>query len=460
MGVRSRRFVTATILVLSSPLAMVGRAGPAAAAPGFPLCGHLPHARWACRYNGQDGEADVAQDVAVSPGGSVVYVTGSSTSDLTGDDFATVAYMAASGRRLWLARYNGSDNLGDDVAGLVVAPDGSKVFVTGSSYGDGVNHMATVAYEAATGAQLWVALYPDGQAADVDVSPDGSVVYTTGWSSESPTQETTVAYDTTLGQQLWVSLYGAAVIDEGKLVRASSDGSKVFVTGISVGTSSDIATIAMDPADGHVLWSTVYDDPNEGEDSVYGLAVSPSGSTVVVTGTDWSPETSQDFVTIGYDGASGDQAWIAHYTSPNYNLDQANAVAIGPDGSSAFVTGETWSRQQVAYLTISYDLATGDLRWLSRFYDSYAVPSAIGVDPDGSRVYVSGRAGSSYQQATTIAFDAATGGRVWVVQTALQASEVVTSLAVNPNGTSVFVTGSTTPDGYQSYDFLTVAYPA
>ena len=40
--------------------------------------------------------------MAVSPGGSRVFVTGAS-----GGDSETVAYSAATGRRLWVSRYNG-----------------------------------------------------------------------------------------------------------------------------------------------------------------------------------------------------------------------------------------------------------------------------------------------------------------------------------------------------------------
>jgi hypothetical protein len=216
----------------------------------------------------------------------------------------------------------------------------------------------------------------------------------------------------------------------------------------------------MDPSDGHVRWSSLYNDPNDGEDTIHGLAVSPDGSKVMVTGTDWSPDTYQDFVTIAYDGTSGDQSWIARYTSRHYNLDEANAIAVSLDGSSVFVTGETWARQQLAYLTISYDAATGEQRWLARYFHRDAIATAIGVSPDGSRVYVSGYAPDSWDEYATMAYDAATGGRLWIARTALEASEIVRGLAVSPNGSSVIVTGTTAHGDYQTNDYLTVAYPA
>ena len=62
---------------------------------------------------------------------------------------------------------------------MAVSPDGKTVFVTGYSYGTTAGEVdyATVAYSAATGAQLWVERYIgpslQGFATSVAVSPGG-----------------------------------------------------------------------------------------------------------------------------------------------------------------------------------------------------------------------------------------------------------------------------------------------
>ncbi len=75
-----------------------------------------------------------ASAVAVSPAGTTVYVTGESSGPKTGDDYATVAYSAATGRQLWVRRYNGPGNGDDDTCCVAVSPGGTRVFVTGSSF--------------------------------------------------------------------------------------------------------------------------------------------------------------------------------------------------------------------------------------------------------------------------------------------------------------------------------------
>ena len=79
----------------------------------------------------------------------------------TSFDFATVAYDPATGAELWVKRYNGPNDLDDAAYAVTVSPDGSRVFVTGYSsgpYPSPFMNYATVAYDGATGQALGQAL--------------------------------------------------------------------------------------------------------------------------------------------------------------------------------------------------------------------------------------------------------------------------------------------------------------
>jgi hypothetical protein len=60
-----------------------------------------------------------------------------------------------------VARFSGMGTSGNFAAAVSVARDGTKVFVTGTSFvaADATSSMATVAYNASAGAQLWVARF-------------------------------------------------------------------------------------------------------------------------------------------------------------------------------------------------------------------------------------------------------------------------------------------------------------
>src|SRR5438876_725013 len=119
------RFAAVVTLVSLSVGSVPGSAS--AATPGSQL--------WAKRYNGSANNSDSASSVAASPDGSTVFVTGLRVGSTSGSDYATVAYDASTGAKLWAMRYNGPANDYDFASALGVSPDGSTVFVTGQSVG-------------------------------------------------------------------------------------------------------------------------------------------------------------------------------------------------------------------------------------------------------------------------------------------------------------------------------------
>lgn len=228
---------------MAGMLAMTGVSAAGAAAQAPPAAGHAvpgPGSQlWARRYNGPGNGSDQASKVAVSPDGTKVFVTGTSQGKASGLDYATVAYSAVTGARLWAARYNGPANGTDSASRVTVSPDGTKVFVTGiSAVTASTSEYATVAYNAATGARLWVADFSYGPfsgfntTVSLAVSPDGTKVYLSGtFTTPDEIDEgfATVAYNEATGAQLWVARYSFNQYGGTKAMAVSPDGTKVYV---------------------------------------------------------------------------------------------------------------------------------------------------------------------------------------------------------------------------------------
>ncbi len=430
---------------------------------------------WAARFEGAGGNT-VASAVKVSPDGSTVYVTGGSQQVIGTYDFATVAYSATTGAQLWASYYVGPGPDGFLAAGLVVSPDGSVVYVTGPSGGSttGLDY-ATVAYNAVTGAQLWVSRYNgpgngDDGTSSLALSSDGHTLYVTGGSpgAGSDNDYATIAYDAATGAQLWVSRYNGPGNgkDYALGVVVNRAGTRVYVTGGSTGIRSnfDYATIAYRASDGAQLWARRYNGTANAKDYAHGLALSPDGQTVLVTGASRDRRHGVDYATIAYNAATGSTRWVRRYNGPGSNTDDAIAIAVGSGGLAVYVTGHSQGQATGQdYATIAYSAASGAQLWISRYNGTASKDdqaTALVVGPGGKTVYVTGfstAARTSGYCYATVAYVAATGKQLWVRTNGVSAGgSLASAVAAGPGGHSAFVTGA--GQGSNGYNYVTVGY--
>jgi WD40 repeat protein len=131
---------------------------------------------WARRYQGVPGYSeDFLTSVAIAPDGGTVLATGSGSDGADVADYATVAYDAESGAKLWTKRLDGGGS--DFARSIAVDATSATVFVTGSSDGSksGLDFL-TVAYNASTGAKIGASRYEPGFEASALVLTGGSLV--------------------------------------------------------------------------------------------------------------------------------------------------------------------------------------------------------------------------------------------------------------------------------------------
>jgi hypothetical protein len=326
-------------------------------------------------------------------------------------------------------------------------------------------------------AQLWAKRYngPSGDDAahDLAVSSDGSTVFVTGYSrgSTSGADYATVAYATFTGARLWSRRFNGSenTGDVGRALRVSPDSSTVYVTGRSHGltTGDDYATVAYDVPTGKQLWASSYTGPKAGDDEATSLGVSPDGATVFVTGHSHGASSGADYATVAYDASTGTQLWVSRYNGPANADDAGLALGVSPDGSSVYVTGRSPSSEGgIDYATVGYDATSGAQRWATRYNgpaNGDDVALSLGVSADGGSVFVTGDSaglgrGADY---ATAAYDSSTGAERWVSRYNGPANtgDVAQSLGSSPDSSTVFVTGDSQGSG-SADDYATVAYEA
>jgi hypothetical protein len=465
-GARISRRATTTWLAPAILLISVAVAAPAHAATGYST-------RWAKRYDGASAD-DAAHALVVSPDGAAVYVTGYSDGKTGGANYATVAYSTADGALRWSRRYDGSAHTGDVSRAIAISPDGSRVFITGRSHGALTgDDYATVAYDAATGAQLWARRYTgpragDDEATSLAVNPDGSTVYVTGHSHGTGTgaDYATIAYEAATGVERWVTRYNAPAggDDAGLAIGVAPDGSSVFVTGRTETAAAGIdgTTVAYDAASGTQRWVRSYNGTGNGNDVLLALGVATDGTRVFVGGPSLGSGTGSDFVTIAYDAATGADGWASRYDGSAGDNDTMTDLAVTPNGTSVVVTGGSrGTGTGTDYATVAYAAATGALRWARR-YDgpSHGDDVSTALEPSAGSISVTGHShgsgtGGDY---ATVSYALATGALLHTgrYDGPAHASDVATDVGVSPDGATVFVTGRSA-GASTAYDFATQA---
>jgi uncharacterized delta-60 repeat protein len=310
---------------------------------------------WQAQYNGPASGNEAAHAICLDVNGNV-YVTGESFGETSSFDFVTIKYNN-QGVQQWAARYDGPAHYIDVAYDIAVDGDGS-VYITGASWGGDFLGMdyATIKYDA-TGRQLWVQRYhhgpgkTDDQARALDLDHQGNVVVT-GWSTGTMADDddyATIKYNAD-GALQWVARYDgpAGGADRAFDVAVDTASGSVYVTGYDYGgaTYDDFATLKYSSA-GIQVWVVRH---HQGMyDFCQSLALDAEGNIYITGG-------STNYATFKY-SPSGQVLWSILYNGPQNDDDQANDIAIDPAGC-VYVTGQSGQFGNNDYATVKYTQAT------------------------------------------------------------------------------------------------------
>ena len=146
---------------------------------------------WRAVHNGSRVGDDVAGGVVIA--GDVVVVTGKSAEQPAGSDYGTIAYDLETGAVRWSRLANSAAHFADSALDIAASPDGENVYVTGYTvvprgeiqpvFKIEPGTAMTVAYDADSGERRWVAHHNEsGVGADVavDVEAGSDRIYLGG----------------------------------------------------------------------------------------------------------------------------------------------------------------------------------------------------------------------------------------------------------------------------------------
>ncbi|HUI24466.1 MAG TPA: beta-propeller fold lactonase family protein, partial [Candidatus Kryptonia bacterium] len=298
-----------------------------------------------------------------------------------------------------------------------VSPDGKNVYIAGISD----NSLVVFSRNPSGGGLTFLQKELDGVggvdglggASAVAVSPDGTSVYVVGGNDSAVA---VFSRDVTTGSVTFVEVQKQGVggvdgLSAASSVAVSPEGTHVYVTGFS---SNAIAAFARNPITGALSFIQVLKKSagvNDGLAGASGVVVSPDGANVYTSGqTDNAVDTfSRDATTGLLTFVEAQKNGIGGVTG----IRGATSVTISPDAKNVYVTG--FNDNSVAVFT--RDLIGGTLTFLAKETDG--VPPVTGlmgpyhvvVSADGAHVYASGVSSNAL---VVFSRDASTGSLTFV----------------------------------------------
>ncbi|MFT5041357.1 MAG: hypothetical protein ACI8TX_002329 [Hyphomicrobiaceae bacterium] len=347
---------------------------------------------------------DAANDVVVDSAGDVI-AGGIMSGPGNGYSFAVMKFDGTTGAELWRNVTPGSSD--PDLGVRVVRLDASdNVVVAGER-----DLFFTVAkLDGATGAEIWTTQLDGTQstfrtaqnARAMVLDASGDVVAAGYLNNEGFTRDLFVAkFDGTTGAELWrlEADGGEGRADEAFDVAVSTTGDVAVAGKLETAlTSDDFVVLKVDGASGAEQWRNVLDgsETATGRDAAFAVAFDAAGA-VFAGGRIDDVVTHEDYAVFKFDGSTGAELWsrILDGTLGGETSDEEVKDLIVDSAGHVIVVGELENLTNVQDITvIKFDGSTGADIWRTEIdgNDAVAFDASYDVELDADEnVIVAGR---------------------------------------------------------------------
>jgi sugar lactone lactonase YvrE len=379
-----------------------------------------------------------------NPDGTKMYISGSSSSTVsqytltTGFDLSTASY---ANKQLSIAS---QDSL---ASGMAFNSDGTVLFVVGST-NDRVNkYTLSTAYDVSTGSfsSYYDAQAKDSQTTDIAFTPDGTTMFLSGYTNDKIYKYSlTGAFD--ISSPTFISDFAVGSEETQPMsVMFNSDGSKMYVTGeqnnkVFQYTSQSV----LKPSGYNAAHTTLSTDSTFWTDINSMTADEAAGDGAVYYCVSTDDRTTWKIAK----GTDGERSIVRNNSGTwQYN---SNGTYGSETWANATTNAELPALQEAmegaANLTGTFDVSTVVYSQNLSVASQDTVPEGIAFNTDGTKMFIVGSTGDDVNEyALSTGFDVSTASFTDSFSVASQ-DTVPQGIDFNTNGTKMFIVGSTGDD--------------
>lgn len=317
------------------------------------------------------------------------------------------------------------------------------------------NDIATATYDN----KSFTASNYDSIVTGISFKSDGTKLYTTGTSSDRVGEFIlSTPWDVSTASSPVKSLSVSARDSTAREITFSSDGTKLYYLG---GTNATIYqyTLTTPFNISTATFASKSLSVNTQESTPQGLAFSSDGTKVYVTGST-SDNIRQYTLSTAWEINTG--SYASKTLSVLSQDTTSTALQFSSDGTKAYMLGDTNNTIYQYTLTTAWDISTGSYASKSFSVGTQEItPTGMVFNSDGTKVYIVGSSNDTIYQYSL--------GTAWDISTASYDSKSISisfyeanasGLAINSDGTRVYVIGTTNITVYQidlgvAYDIST-----
>jgi len=405
-------------------------------------------------------EEGISTGLAFKPDGTAMYIVGTGTDTVyqytlgTAWDVTTASYASKSFSVL---------SQEGNASGLAFKPDGTKMYILGTS-GDDVNE-----YDLSSAWDVTTASYAsksfsvasqENVPSDLAFKPDGTAMYIVGSTNDSVYQYSlSTAWDVSTATYASKSFSVTAQEASPTGLTFNSTGSRMYVVGssndtayqYSLATPWDVSTASYDGVGLYI---------NDTLPAALALRDDDSQLYAIGSGSDavrqYNLPNPGNLQTPGY--------FDAQSFSVSAQESNPRGLAFKPDGTAMYIVGEGTDTVYQYTLSTAWDVSTAS--YASKSFSVNAqdfTPQELTFKPDGSRMYVAGATGDDINEySLSTPWDVNTASYVQNFSVASQ-ELVINGLYFRPDGLKLYVVGQDSDRVFQytlgtAWDVSTASY--